>query len=152
MPKHWPTLLHQSIPLTRLMGVDATAQADGRITIAVPLAPNVNDKGTGFGGSLAVVATLAGWVEVQRQLDLAGLGDSVEIVIQRGETTYLLPVTADFSATADELDTDVLGRFLRLFARKGLARLALTASVHCEGVLTARFEAEYVAKRAEVAV
>jgi thioesterase domain-containing protein len=33
----------------------------GRLTLKAPFAPNINDKGTVFAGTLNAVATLAGW-------------------------------------------------------------------------------------------
>jgi thioesterase domain-containing protein len=149
MQKDWQTLLHASIPLAQAMQVRVQAQPDGRLALVVPLAPNRNDKGTGFGGSLATLATLAGWVETQRQLDQAGLGEGVEIVIQRGETEYLLPAEADFCACVLPLTDEDSERFCRLFARRGLARLTLQVTLYCGELLVARFRGDYVAKRAD---
>ncbi len=148
MIRDWHALLHSSIPLVTAMQVNVTPLADGRQQLHVPLAPNVNDKGTGFGGSVAALATLAGWVETQRQLDRAGVVEPVDIMVQRGETHYLLPITADFSAEAQLPDTAELERFQRMYARKGLARLAVGVALHCNGALVARYEGEYVARRA----
>jgi len=148
MIRDWHALLHSSIPLATAMQVNVRPLADGRQQLHVPLAPNVNDKGTGFGGSVAALATLAGWVETQRQLDRAGVTEQVDIMVQRGETHYLLPITADFSAEAQLPDAAELERFQRMYARKGLARLAVGVALHCNGVLVARYEGEYVARRA----
>ncbi|HEY9101150.1 YiiD C-terminal domain-containing protein [Chitinimonas sp.] len=147
MSRDWTSFLRSSMPLADAMAVTAQTLPDGRIALAVPLGPNVNDKGTGFGGSVATLATLAGWVEVQRQLDQFAPASGVEIVIQRGETHYLKPIRNDFEACAILPDATELERFLRLYARKGLARLALTVEVHCQGEHVAQFGGDYVASR-----
>ncbi|WP_374346968.1 YiiD C-terminal domain-containing protein [Chitinimonas sp.] len=148
--RDWSGLLHGSIPLTAAMGVGAQVEGDGRVRLKVPLHLNHNDKGTGFGGSVATLATLAGWVEVRRQLDIADVGEAVEIVVQRGQLHYLLPINADFSALVDLPDPATLARFVRLFARAGLARLPLTAAVCCQGEVCARFDGEFVARRTQL--
>lgn len=147
MSRDWTSLLRTSMPLADAMDLTARTLPDGRIDLAVPLTPNVNDKGTGFGGSVVTLATLAGWVEVQRQLDLAELAHGVEVVIQRGETQYLKPIRDDFDAVALLPEPEALARFLRLYARKGLARLGLTVDVLCHGERVARFAGDYVASR-----
>ncbi|QDQ28556.1 thioesterase [Chitinimonas arctica] len=149
MSRDWQSLIYNGIPLARAMQVAFRSLPDGRVSLDAPLAPNVNDKGTGFGGSIAALATLAGWVETQRQLDLAGLESAVEIVVQRGETTYLLPVSGAFSATARCPDESERERFLRIFRRKGTARLAVTVELCCEARVVARFSGEYVARRTD---
>ncbi|PHV11452.1 YiiD C-terminal domain-containing protein [Chitinimonas sp. BJB300] len=149
MQKDWQALLYRSIPLASAMAVNTQVMDDGRIDLLAPLAPNVNDKGTAFGGSLVTLATLAGWIEIQRLLDDAGLGADVEVVIQRGETAYLLPVRADFSAVVQPQCPDVLQRFLRQFERRGLARLMVEVTIVSAGESVARFQADYVAKRGD---
>ena len=48
----------------RALGV--TVAATEPVTISAPLEGNLNDKGTGFAGSLFSVAALAGWALVTR--------------------------------------------------------------------------------------
>ncbi|MBV8657333.1 MAG: YiiD C-terminal domain-containing protein [Burkholderiales bacterium] len=147
MQRDWQQMLQATIPLSAAMQVGIVYGADGRVELTAPLAPNVNDKGTGFGGSLATLATLAGWVEVRRQLDGIAPDVQADIVIQRGETSYLHPVTAAFSAQVDALDADELGRFAKLFIRRGVARMPVAVQVLCGGVKCAEFRGEYVASR-----
>jgi thioesterase domain-containing protein len=147
MARDWTSLVCSGIPLANAMQIATELEADGRVRLTAPLAPNVNDKGTGFGGSLVTLATIAGWVEVQRQLDAANIDTVVEIVIQRGETRYLQPVTADFSALVEPIDQESVDRFLRMFTKRGVARLSLSVHVLCQGACCARFEGDYVATR-----
>jgi thioesterase domain-containing protein len=146
LPRDWQRLLHETIPLTAFMQVAVSLLSDGRVRLDAPLAPNHNDKGTGFGGSIATLATLAGWVECQRLLDTVQCGQDVDIVVQHGETQYLAPVETDFHAlplAGAASDTD---RFLRMFQRKGVARLTVAVEVRTDQCC-ARFEGDYVASR-----
>ncbi|WP_460529559.1 YiiD C-terminal domain-containing protein [Chitinimonas naiadis] len=147
MSRDWQNLLRSSMPLADAMGVEVALQHDGRIGLSVPLGPNVNDKGTGFGGSVAALATLAGWVEMQRQLDLATMGSNVEIVVQRGETRYLRPIRDTFLAIAEPPSAEAVQKFLRLYERKGLARLSIEVIVYCAGERVAGYGGDYVASR-----
>jgi thioesterase domain-containing protein len=147
MPRDWQTELEQTIPLVRAMGVVTMALDDGRVRLDAPLAPNVNDKGTGFGGSVATLATLAGWVETQRQLDQAGVAGPVDIVIQRGQTRYLQPIRSAFSAVVSTPDGGEVDRFVRMLARRGMARLTMEVAIFSAGETCAQFDAEYVASR-----
>jgi hypothetical protein len=47
------------IPLTRFMHLAITGWDGDSLRMSAPLAPNINDKGCAFGGSLASVMTLA---------------------------------------------------------------------------------------------
>ena len=147
MSRDWQNLLRGSMPLAHAMGVEVVLQNDGRIGLRVPLAPNVNDKGTGFGGSVAALATLAGWVEAQRQLDLATMGSNVEIVVQRGETRYIRPIRDTFLAVAEPPAAEAVQKFLRLYERKGLARLGVEVVIYCDGERVAEYGGDYVASR-----
>jgi thioesterase domain-containing protein len=147
MARDWQQLIELAIPLARAMQVHIAVQADQTLRLTAPLAPNVNDKGTAFGGSVATLATIAGWAEVQRQLDLARIDEAIDIVIQRGATEYLLPVDGDFSAIAQLIDVSASERFVRTFMRRNLGRLTVKVDILCNGSPRARFEADYVAIR-----
>jgi thioesterase domain-containing protein len=147
MQRDWQTELEHGIPLVRAMQLSVQTVPDGRVRLLVPLGPNINDKGTGFGGSVAALATLAGWVETRRQLDLVIPEAAVDIVVQRGQTQYLAPIHGDFSAMARLPGADDATRFLRLFARRGVGRLAVSVDICCQDQVCATFDAEYVANR-----
>ena len=51
----------ENIPLTRAMALSVHCRGPDRLQLKAPLAANVNDKGTGFGGSQVALATLAAW-------------------------------------------------------------------------------------------
>lgn len=99
-------MLHREIPLTRAMDLSVVAYDGETLRLAAPLAPNVNDKGTAFGGSLYNVAVLCGWSLLRLKLDEAGLNQK-NIVIHEANTRYLTPVTGELRA-ACTLTSDAL--------------------------------------------
>jgi thioesterase domain-containing protein len=135
--------LHLHIPLTAAMGVRVVSVGEAGISLAAPLAPNINHRQTAFGGSLATLAILSGWAWVQTRLRAAGI--AARIVIQRETVDYLAPAIADFTAFCPSPPPAEWERFLVVFARRGKARLTLTATLTSNGVLAATFTGEFVA-------
>ncbi len=90
------------------------------LTMEAPLAPNINNKGTAFGGSIASICLFGGWAVST----LAFVDEDIhntEIVVYRNEMTFerpargLLTVNAriepdDFAACLARLRTDDPGR------------------------------------------
>ena len=52
--------IRDEIPLARAMDLELLAHDGDRLALRAPLAPNVNDKGCAFGGSLVSLMTLPG--------------------------------------------------------------------------------------------
>jgi thioesterase domain-containing protein len=138
------------IPITRTMQLHI-AQADGdSIALAAPLAPNVNDKGCAFGGSLASVLTLAGWALLVLQLRAAG--EDCEVYVQDSHIKYLAPVWGDFRATAQLAEGDSWSSFFAALASRGKGRLRVVASVAgADGLPATSLEARFVALRSKPA-
>lgn len=119
--------LKTQIPLINHMGFKPL-QYDGQsLAMGAELAPNVNDKGTGFGGSLATVATLCGWSMVT--LHLRDIGRDDDVVIRDSHLEYLRPVTGDFVARTQLPGTEAVAAFDARMAEKGRARLDLVIEV-----------------------
>jgi thioesterase domain-containing protein len=121
-------VLHRDIPLTRDMGIKVLNWHDHTLRLHLPLAPNVNHKSTLFGGSLYCGAVLAGWGWLHVRLKEAGIDDG-HIVIQEGQISYPLPVKTDAVAICDAPDEATWNRFLRMYERRGRARLTLDTRI-----------------------
>lgn len=121
-------VLHRDIPLTRDMGIKVLSWHDHTLRLHLPLAPNVNHKSTLFGGSLYCGAVLAGWGWLHVRLKEAGIDDG-HIVIQEGQISYPLPVKTDAVAICDAPDEATWNRFLRMYERRGRARLTLDTRI-----------------------
>lgn len=135
--------LKEQIPLINHMGF-APLEWDGqRLKMGAELAPNVNDKGTGFGGSLATVATLCGWSIVTLYLRSQGRDD--DVVIRDSHLEYFLPVTSDFSAITSLPSAEVLAIFDQKMMEKGRARMDLTIEIKQNDQLAMKLTGSYVA-------
>jgi thioesterase domain-containing protein len=126
------SVLHQDIPLTREMGVEVISWQDHQLRLHLPLAQNINHKSTLFGGSLYCGAVLAGWGWLYLRLKEAGIDDG-HIVIQDGQIQYPLPVKRDGVAICDAPDDASWDKFLKMYQRRGMARLALKTRIVAEG-------------------
>lgn len=135
--------LRTQIPLINHMGFKPL-QYDGRsLVMAAELAPNVNDKGTGFGGSLATVATLCGWSMVTLYRREQGFDN--DVVIRDSRLEYLAPVTGDFAAHVALPDQQTLAAFDARMAEKGRARLDLTIEIRQGDKVAMKLAGSYVA-------
>lgn len=134
------------IPLARAMGLRLGACNTDSITLCAPLAPNVNDKGCAFGGSLASLLTLAGWALVVLHLRTAG--EDCDVYIQDSQLSYRTPVWSDFDATAQVADGDSWAEFDAALMTRGKGRLRVTAVVRdAAGTDAVLAEARFVALR-----
>lgn len=117
---------------------------DGQVLeLHVPLAPNVNDKGTGFGGSISALATLAGWCLTT--LYLRGRGLDCDVVIADAHQSYKAPIKHAFSARVSlpsQADRDHL---LNRIGERGRGRLDLQIEVVCDGEVAFVMQGRYVA-------
>lgn len=136
------------IPMAAAMQL-AIAQWDGeRVELHAPLAPNVNDKGCAFGGSLVSVMTLACWSLIKLAADQRGF--ACEIYVQDSTVRYLAPVWNDFRAIAHLADGQSLDDFLDILALRGKARIATRCSITlANGTAACTLEARFVALRAK---
>lgn len=138
------------IPLARAMQLRVGAWDGDRLAIAAPLAPNINDKGCAFGGSLASLMTLAGWGLIV--LKLRVLGRTCDVYVQDSTIRYLAPVWSDFSAEATLADGESWAAFLAMLAERGRSRLRVNCRVALtDGGDAATFEARFVAIAAKPA-
>lgn len=135
--------LKTQIPLLNHMGLGDLEFDGHKLVLPAALAPNVNDKGTGFGGSLATLATISGWCLTTLLLRERSL--DCDVMIRDCEMRYLAPVTGDFHAEVSLPDSDQVAGFLVRLNEKGRARLALDVSVIQAGSKALTMRGNYVA-------
>ena len=138
--------LHDHIPLSRAMGATVQALSAGGVTLEAPLAPNLNHRGTVFGGSASSLAILSAWALVHTRLRAEGL-DS-RLVIQRNSMAYGKPIEGAFTATSALARPEAWPAFLRTLRRMGRARIAVVSELRCDGQAVGRFEGDFVALEA----
>lgn len=123
----------------------AVAAYDGhRLRLTAPLAVNVNDKGSAFGGSMTSLMTYAGWGLVTLQLQQAGV--RADVFVADSKVRYLKPLYADLRAEAMLAPEQSWELFLATLAQRGRARIHLQARITlAEGEVMADLAGRYVA-------
>jgi thioesterase domain-containing protein len=137
----------EGIPMARAMQLHVVEYDGNRLALSAPLAPNVNDKGCAFGGSLVSLTTLAAWGLVN--LKLAETGADADVYVQDSTVEYLAPVWDELVAEACAGPDESWQEFTGMLSEHGSARIRMSAEVSgAEGGLVAlRFSARFVAKR-----
>lgn len=130
--------LYDSMPLCSAMGIEVVKVEPDCVVLSAPLQPNINHKKTAFGGSLHSVATLACFSLIH--VNLKG-----EIVISHSEVEYRFPVTDDFIAECRMPDPVEWERFMKIFQKKGKARIQLSARIVQEGRECVAYRGTFVA-------
>lgn len=137
--------IRRDIPITQHLQFHV-AGCDGRgLRLRAPLAPNINHKDTAFGGSLSMLAMIAGWGMMR--LLVPKEASATQIVIQHCEVSFLRPVHQDFEVVCSPPGSGAYERFCQLFERRGKARLHLEGSIREAGRRAVTFEGAYVAVR-----
>lgn len=136
--------LHTHIPLSREMGLSVRS-IDGGVLLAAPLEPNLNHRGTVFGGSLSALAILSAWTALHLRLRDEGVPG--HIVIQRNQMEYLRPADGEFQAFCAIPEGKAWPRFLEAMRRRGRGRITLHSEVRWGGERVGALEGEFVATR-----
>ena len=140
------TLRDYTRKLPPLAAIQAQVAAyDGhRLRLTAPLAVNVNDKGSAFGGSMTSLMTYAGWGLVTLQLQQAGL--RTDVFVADSTVRYLKPLYAELRAEAVLAPEQSWELFLATLAQRGRARIHLQARmIGTEGEVMADLAGRYVA-------
>ncbi|MFC5527323.1 YiiD C-terminal domain-containing protein [Rhodanobacter ginsengisoli] len=138
--------IRDEIPLAHTMDLQLAGYDDDTLSLLAPLAPNVNDKGCAFGGSLVSLMTLNGWALVE--LALRRRGHDCDVFVAESSVRYLAPLWRDFRSEARlPADTDWTAFFSTLAAR-GRARISVDCMIPGDdGKPAATLSARFVAKR-----
>jgi len=133
-----------AMPPVAAMGIRAVAFDGQVLQLQAPLAANVNDKGSAFGGSMAGMMTLAGWGLLTLKLEAAGF--KADVYVADSQIRYLRPLLSDLRAQARLEPTLDWSVFLETFRQRGKARASVLASLEgpdgeCVAELTGRFAA-----------
>ncbi|GAB2590937.1 YiiD C-terminal domain-containing protein [Nitrincola alkalisediminis] len=116
------------IPLINAMELQDLLYDGHGLSLHAPLSPNINDKGTGFGGSLAALATLSGWCLTSLYARDANL--QAGVVIAESHIRYLAPVTSHFTANVNLPSADVCKAFIRDLRDQGKAKWTLDVDIY----------------------
>ncbi len=140
---HLQARIASEFALARHIGIVVESADNDGVVLSAPLAPNANDKGTAFGGSLFSVAVLTGWAWVARYLDAAGL--AADAVIQESTMQYFAPVRGVLRACLSAPAAAQVEKFQKMLQRAGRGRIRLQVEIHQGSVLATRFDGVYAA-------
>lgn len=136
--------MHAHIPLVTQMQVTVAGCDAQGLRLTAPLAPNINHERTAFGGSLASLMTLACWGYLWLQLE----GEpGLHIVVNEAKLSYLKPVTGALDALCPPPAAKELEKFRDTLARRGKARIELSAEARQNGAVAARYLGSFVVYR-----
>lgn len=119
--------IHRTIPLSETMGYRITELGDNHITVAAPLAPNINIHGTGFAGSLYSLGVLAAWGLCAHLLARAGI-ENADLVVAQANIRYRTPVRGEILCRCVIAD-EVARAFIAGLRNKGRSRIAVDVAV-----------------------
>ncbi len=137
--------LHTKIPLTKFMDVQIESYDEKYFITNAPLEPNINDKGTAFGGSLSTIMIISSWSLCNLITKEFGY-ESENIVILNNNTNFTAPVTKDFKCITNKPSKEQLEILYQKIKSKGSGSIKIESSIVEDGKVCADFEGVYVIK------
>jgi thioesterase domain-containing protein len=135
----------QHIPLARAMDIAVTRYTGSELEMTAPLAPNINDKGCAFGGSMASLLTLAGWGLIE--LFLRGEGLDCDLYIGDSQLRYSEPVWGELRGVARLVEADALQALANSLRKRGKGHADVVCEIAGEQRAAATLNARFFAKR-----
>lgn len=135
--------LYEQIPLSKAMEVEVIKATNKLVILAAPIKPNINHRSTVFGGSASALAILSAWSLINFRLQNERL--SARLVIQKNTISYEKPILKDFEAICSLNETETWARFIKTLQRKKKSRIAVNASIQCQGERVSEFNGVFVA-------
>lgn len=135
------------IPLTAAMDLRVAAFDGEALTLALPLAPNVNDKGTAFAGSITALGCIAGWCLLTLWSE-AEIDGPCQAAIYESRFSFRKPLRGAFSATVRLPAAETCAALREALLRKGKGRLALRITLADADGEAVVVEADYALWRA----
>ena len=89
----------RDIPLLTAMHLSFVRFDDLMLTMEAPLAPNINNKGTAFGGSIASICLFGGWAVATLAFLDNGI-ENTEIVVYKNDMTFERPARGHLTVNA----------------------------------------------------
>ncbi|MDP9141358.1 MAG: thioesterase domain-containing protein [Pseudomonadota bacterium] len=141
-PQQFTEFLHRSIPLTIALGARVIELGDQHVRLTAPLEPNLNHHGTAFGGSLATLGILAGWVALHHGMERAGVKGS--LVVRQTTLDYLRPVTGELVAES-RLPEETWLDFVAALRESRRARIEVCSALRDSAGDAVRARGSYIA-------
>ena len=132
------------IPLTRAMRIDIPRYTGDELEMTAPLAPNINDKGCAFGGSMTSLLTLAGWGLIELGLRAEKL--ECDIYIGDSQVRYQQPVWGELRGIARFAEAGAMVPLVASIRARGKGRVDVVCEIAGDGSAAATLTARFFAK------
>lgn len=133
--------LGEAIPLVGHLGLNGMRWQGDTLVWELRIGPNLNDKGTGFGGSLAAQTTLIGWCWTT--LWLRAQSRLQDVVVAKASQRFLAPVTGDYRLECTPRDADASDRLKTRLSTHGKGRIGLIQRLYTGDTLCLEAEGDY---------
>jgi len=137
--------IHSEIPLTAFMNIDIKNCDNKHLLTTAPLSMNINDKGTGFAGSLSTLATISGWGLCWLLTQEMGF-ENTSIVILKSDISFTKPVTKDLHCLTQIPSTQSIEVLKNKLIKKGSGSLVIKSSISEDQNTCVSFDGVYVIK------
>lgn len=129
------------IPLTGAMAI-ALAHYDGHsLGLRVPLAPNINDKGTAFAGSITSLGCITGW-SLLTLWSAREIGPC-QVAIYDARFSFRQPLRGDFTASVAMPPPEECKALRHALTRRGKGRITLAVTLSDDDGVAAVLEGGY---------
>ncbi|UYV20065.1 thioesterase domain-containing protein [Halomonas qaidamensis] len=137
--------LGEAIPMVGALGIQSVTQSAAQegvaLTWQLALSPNLNDKGTGFGGALTAQTTLQGWCWVT--LWLRAQGRAQDVVVAEASQRFIAPVTSDYRIICTPSEPQGPEQLAEKLHTRGKGSIALTQQLYCGDTLCLEASGRY---------
>lgn len=133
--------LSDAIPMVGALGISKMTRQGDSLAWQLALEPNLNDKGTGFGGALTAQTTLQGWCWVTLWLRERGIAR--DVVVAEASQRFLAPVTSDYRLVCTPAVPEGPTQLANKLAERGKGRIALTQRLYCGETLCLEASGSY---------
>ena len=128
-PQAFLTWLKAAIPAIEHLGIRTLQWQDAHLVAELVLAPNLNDKGTGFGGAFASQAILLGWCWTTLWLRERGIAR--DIVVAESNQRFLAPVLGDYRLSCGPENDQGPDSLAQRLESHGRGRITLSQQLWC---------------------
>jgi len=136
--------LFDGIVLADAMKLKVTYYSGEELELSAPLASNINDKGTGFAGSIYSAMVLSGWGLVTQWLRENNI--NADVMIMSSETGYSAPTESTLEARAKVRVEDGLDLLLQSISEKGRGKIEVSSTLTSNNKICASFKGIYFAR------
>lgn len=135
------SFLRKNLPVAEFMGLEVAEYTGDKLSLKAPLALNINDKLTAFGGSLYNVSVMCCWGALY--IKMLERGHDMNQVVAKGEIRYFAPVHGDLIATCVCPSDEEIDQYLSNFFENGKTKITASCTIECTGKTAVKFEGLY---------